>query len=464
VLTVRLIPSPRRRLAGWIPALCVLIATLAACATGRGGAAVDLPDEGIPPSADRRLLIFAIQNMPLEEMGDALGEIRDFYGPNDPRSRHAWGFSLFSLMLLKQSEEELSAIVHHAFDLAEQFDVPVFLHLDMLHNPPTGDDFEGPPRPFFEDPMMCEWVGFPGPGEEHGPVPRYWCNWGSWFSAPAFPCFTSPDLRELITAQLADGVLAPLHERLARLSERHREDLFAGISIGWETHIPDYTPGQPFVSIDPDDPPVDRFAKPPITMQTWEMGQLGYAALHHLGYDQDRLEREAIERGVSVRALFIELGHEVTHDYTEFLARCVFESGIPRSRIFSHTIAISSVDPVPSTFSPPIGVAVNPYCTPGFTLDNFGAAVYDLEQLRQEIRLADPDLEHFAVAETYFRRGCTEPEITGFFDEVFGGGASLVHILAWHSARHPNSPFYVPLTMAGPHLSVAKWLRAGRSR
>ena len=456
-------------------ALCLAACTLGCASRNTSAIDGDVADAGSPrrdKPADvddargpqRQYLIFAIQNMPLSSARPALKEIKDFYGPNDPTSNRLYGFSLWSLMLFKQSPDEMRAILNQAFDMAEDFDTPVYLHLDMLHNSPSSDPFKGPELKFYEDPMMCEWVAFPKPGESHGPVPRYWCNWGAWFSAPAFPCYASPRLQKLVTAQLRQGVLAPLHERLERLRAQGREYLFAGICIGWETMIPDYVPGRPFVAIDPKDPPVDRFSKPPVTMQPWEMGQLGYAALHHLGYDQARLDKEAADRGISAQALFIELCHKVNHDYTQLLAKTAHDSGLPRDKIFSHTIAVSTVNPAPSTFSPPVWAAVNPYCTPGFTLDNFGAAIYDIVKIKDEIRRADPDQKHFANAETYFRRGCTEAQFTTFMHEMFDNGANLVHILAWHVGKNPESPFYVPRRMAGPHLSVSKWLKAGAKR
>jgi hypothetical protein len=432
-----------------------------AAADVAGGAAADAESD----ICRHEYLIFAIQNMPLRKAREALAEIKEFYGPNRTGSSRLYGFSLWSLMLFKQSTDEMAAILDQAFDMADEFDLPVYLHLDMLHNPPTPDAWRGPDIKFYEDPMMCEWTAFPGPGEQHGPVPHYFCNWGRWFSAPAFPCFASPRLRDFVTTQLRLGVLEPLGKRLADLEAKNRRHLFAGICVGWETHIPDQRAGQPypFPSIDPTDPPVDTFSNPAVTMEAWEMGRLGYAALHHLGYDQARLEKEAAVQGKTVDTLFIDLCHQVNHDYTELLARTVNDSGVPRRKIYSHTLALSTTIENRSTFSPPVRAAVNPCCTPAFTLDKFGAAIYDLARLKQDIRDADPGQNRFGIAETYFRKGCTEEQFTGFLKEMFDNGASLMHILAWHSGQNPESPFYVPKKMAGPHLSVRNWLREGVS-
>lgn len=412
--------------------------------------------------SEKNYLIFCIQNVPFEDTREKAMEVRNFYGPNKASSRHMIGFSRMSILLFKHSVEQMQQIVNIVFDIAEDLEMPVYLHLDMLHNPP-GHGFDGDKK-FYEDPMMCEWVDFPGPEEKHGQVPRYWCNWGAWFSAPAFPCFASKKLQSHIREKLQKGVLVPLTKRLEKLKKADKEYLFAGIAVGWETTIYSLSPDDPYTDhLDPDNPPVDNFSVPPITMQKWEMAQLGYASLYHLGYDQKRLEREAKAKSISNDELFREICHKVSHDYTQMLAKECFKSGIGRDKIFSHIVATRTVDPRPSTNRPPIWTAVNPYCTPGFTLDNFGAAVYDLDVLKERILQADPSQDRFIVAETYFKKGTTEQDYTKFFNNMFDNGASLIHILAWHEGRgNTESPYYVPNDMEGPHVSVIKWLEAGK--
>jgi len=411
---------------------------------------------------DKEYIIFCVQNMLEPKTREAVIELHEFFGANDPKSNRLIGFSRMSIMLFKHSIQEKRDIVNMVFDIAEEFDMPVYLHLDMLHNPPVSDKLDGPAKKFYDDPMMCEWVAFPKEGELHGPVPRFWNNWGAWFSAPAFPAFGSPKLQEYVKEQLQKGVLDPMMERIERLKAQNKEYLFAGICIGWETAIYNLTPGEHAVIVNPDETPVDKFSNPNITMERWEMAQPGYNSLHHLGYNQQRLDKEAREKSMTSKELFIELCHQVGHDFTQMLAKEVFERGVSRRKIFSHTVAISTVEDGVSTHRPPVWAAVNPYCTPGFTMDKFGEAVYDLAKVKQQILKADPTQKNLAVAETYFRREKTEADYTGFFDDMFGSGATLIHILAWHSGKaNPDSPFYTPAVMEGPQLSVVKWRDGG---
>ncbi len=408
----------------------------------------------------REYLIFAVQQAPLEKTRESVLDFRNFYGANDPDSNRLIGFSRMTIMLFKHSIEEMRYIVNKIFDIAEELDMPAYIHLDMLHNPPV-PGFEGPDKKFFDDPMMCEWVDFPCPGEKHGRVPRYWNNWGAWFSAPAFPSFASQKLQLHVKRQLRLGVLEPLIKRVKKLKEQDRYYLFAGINIGWETAIYSLSLDDPYTPpIDPNNPPVDKFLTPPVKMKKWEMAQLGYASLHHLGYDQKRLELQANERGITSHELFRQICYKVCHDYTQMLAEQVYKSGIEKDKIYSHIVATQTVDQRPSTNRPPIWTAVNPYCIPGFTMDNFGAAVYDLEKLKEQISMADPQQDNFVVAETYFKKGTTEKDYDDFFNNMFDNGAKLIHILAWHEGKgHPDSPYYVPDEMKGPHLSVINWLK-----
>lgn len=410
---------------------------------------------------EREYLIFAVQQAPLEETRESVLDFRNFYGANDPDSKRLIGFSRMTIMLFKHSVEEMQYIVNKIFDIAEELEMPAYIHLDMLHNPPIYG-FEGPDKKFFEDPMMCEWVDFPGAGEKHGRVPRYWNNWGAWFSAPAFPSFASPKLQSHVKRQLRKGVLGPLVKRVQSLKKQGREYLFAGINIGWETAIYSLSPDDPYTPpIDPNNPPLDKFLDPPIQMKRWEMAQLGYGSLHHLGYNQKRLDFEARSRGISSKQMFREICYKVCHNYTKMLAEEVYKSGISKDKIFSHIVATQTVDERPSTNRPPIWTAVNSYSIPGFTMDNFGAAVYNLDELKKRIRKADPKQKNFVVAETYFKKGTTEKDYDEFFNDMFTNGAKVIHILAWHEGKgHPDSPYYVPDEMKGPHLSVIKWLKS----
>jgi hypothetical protein len=89
--------------------------------------------------------------------------------------------------------------------------------------------------------------------------------------AKAFPCFESPGFRSFVLNQYQNGVLDPLMERYNKLISEGKEYLFAGLAIGWETHIPDYSENN--TNINPDNLPVNSLEGDP--MQPWEASEYG---------------------------------------------------------------------------------------------------------------------------------------------------------------------------------------------
>jgi hypothetical protein len=330
-------------------------------------------------------------------------------------------------------------------DLAERSSLPVYFQID---------DMNFVSAELADDPMMCEWVGFPEEGAEHGRVARYWFNWGVWICQPAVPCLAAPGLRDLAVSRLRQGVLEPLAERLGTWEAEGRLHLFAGMAIGWETHIDNMTPGEPIYHLDAATPPVFQAADPPITMEPWEMTQLGYAALHWKGWTADRLAAAAAERGVDERVILREVCFDVIQEYSAVLARTVHETGVPRSRIFTHIVPMDSVRPTTSTGCPEIRCAVNPWSTPGFTLSR-ATAPYDVAALLDKIRAAEPGLDRFVCAETYFLGQNTRRAFASFLDEMFGNGAT--HVVVWGMTDPPTSG-YSGYPREGAVRAALEWL------
>ncbi len=206
--------------------------------------------------------------------------------------------------------------------------------------------------------------GWPFPGQgKPGRLPYYWFNWGNWMHAKAVPNLQSPGFRAFVKSQLENGVLPVLNTRYNQLKTQGKGYLFAGMAIGWEPHLPDYSADNTLYNVNPAALPVN--ANLGDQMQPWEAGKLGYAALHTLGYTAYNKERL----------------YQVIHDYSEFLAKTVYDSGIPREKIFSHIVGIKSSQPnLSTTFAPPIWTAVNNYSIPGFTLSQVSCP-YNLNTL-----------------------------------------------------------------------------------
>jgi hypothetical protein len=407
-----------------------------------------LPAVADVPSVDQHYLVFQLTNIPREEFPARVNELAKTYGPSRPAEGRMLAFGPTSILTLKWSVEEMRDRVNEAFDLAEAHDVAVYFQVDDMHFLPDE---------IIDDPAMHEWLAFPEPGEDHGPRAPYWFNWGMWMRFPACPNYASPSFRAFAMDRFQRGFLEPVVERVNRLDAAGKGHLFAGAAVGWETHVPDYTPGAMGYNIDPANPPADTRTDPPVVMTPEEMGPVGYAALHTLGWDQEKLDREAAARGVEPRALFTELLHEVIADYTVLWCKTALDAGIPREKIFTHIIPLDTVTPTTSSFCPPVRAAVNPHSVPGFTL-NSQTAPFDLDVLKQKIREADPEQDQFMCAETYFLGYNTFDLFAGLLRDMYGNGAT--HIVIWGNTDPATSP-YIGYPRDGAVRAASDWMRGG---
>ncbi len=409
---------------------------------------------------DDRYIVMVFTNTHYEEVESYAAEMRVLLGENDPSTGRMYAAGYIGPMLLTQSIEQMQREVNMAFDMAEKFNIPVYFQLDDINNYTTLFG-SGAEVKYWEDPSMCEWIAFPEEGEEYGgqnaygELPRFWYNWGSWRVANPVPNFASPAFRELIVNNLKEGFLKPLNERYNQLKKDGKAYLFAGCAVGWETHIPDYTSDNRLLNLSVNNLPRDYSTGVP--MHEWELAQYGYGALHSLGYDQEKLDAEAAEQGITSKQHMKNILFQVIHDYTEMLAKTVYEAGVPRNKIFTHTVSARTTLGNDCTFYPPIWTAVNDYSTPGYTMSPV-TCKYDMNTMKKELYEADPNFNEFACAEGYAAGLDTVEKCDAYFQEMFSNGARIVTAFGYPDVgvpvfefrRDPDFPYII---------STNNWLR-----
>lgn len=398
-----------------------------------------------------------------------IDSLRAKLGPVDPAASRMYGYGVQQLRILSRSTTVVADDVNQALDAAERTGVPVFLHVDPYYA--WGADTEtrrqdGPAIKFWEHPEMREWGEFPaadGALPKH--IPRLWFNWGPWCSpTPAVPALGSPKFIELARAQLDRGVLDPLAGRLAKWRRDKREHLFAGLNIGWETHIPAYPAEWRDIARESGGEIVAAY---PVHLKGLPMDpripgmQLGHASLHWRGWNEARLVEEAKKENISRDEKFRRLCYAATHDYMEALAKACHERGVPADRVYTHIVALATVGQT-NTNHPPIWTSVNRYSTPGFTMDDKGAAKFDLPRLVQDIDAAPGSRRAgFGAVETYFALGKTvyvtdAQTYRRELDELFDAGAKVKVVYAafpLDDGRAPEAAFE----------AIRGWLRDGVS-
>lgn len=406
---------------------------------------------------------------PGPDMNVNLPALKSEFGSADPKSTRMVGYGVQQIRILSRSVPFVAAEIQRILDAAEQSGIPVWLHLDPLFA--WGADLESKPEDapaikFWNDPEMREWKEFPVAGKLPDDIPRFWFNWGPWCSpVSAVPAIGSPKFVDFARRQLREGVLAPLQARLKKWKKEGREHLFAGINVGWEIYLPYYHEGWLVCSNGGKGGPV--FAQCPKAIRGLQMdggivgSQLGYASLHWQGWDEAKLREAAGKEGIPRDEKFRQLCFQAIHDYLQALAEECHRAGIGPDKVFTHIVALATVNKA-DTNMPPIWTAVNPYSTPGFTMDNKGGAKYNLAVLKEQLANAPGSRgKMFGAVETYFGLNgknyvTDEGGYRAELDDLFGNGARVVVVLAAFpfSAASPQTAFS----------AIRKWSEEGVSQ
>lgn len=373
--------------------------------------------------------------------------ITELYGRNDPENEIMYAIGVCGPLLLTDSPDVIADKTERAFELAFRHNIPVWFQIDDVNNQYyayCGESCCTADR-WYENPGNVEKLSF---GADALPAP-YWFNWGSWKRTPAMPCLNSPDFTAFIRSQLENGFLPVLKKWTDRFEELGKGYLFAGVSVGWETRIPDYT--------EIPDGTVDQNG---VEITKEEQSMTGYRALENLGYnDESSLKKEAVKRHVSEERLRFDLLSQVAHDYSEMISKEIFDTGVEKTKIFTHYVTDGRIfirDRNLNYNSPPVSAAVNDYSTPGFT-NGSDVSLKRLAGLKTGIARADSTQKHYGIVEGYAAGlNSSKKETLKYFNRLFTSGAVVVAVYGIHDA--PGSVFEVPKTVDAPFTQAVREL------
>ena len=145
-------------------------------------------------------------------------------------------------------EGQLPSRIRSAFAAAREHDMAVMLHFDFhlawKSRPDLWNWFE--PRKAGYDPnnkYNVEWHGWNGP-----PNKVRYINHGVLEGLPPNMCFTSTRMRAEVTRIVSKVIGPTLREEIAKLKAQGKEALFAGVLVGLEPGIDDYSKPSPEVA------------------------------------------------------------------------------------------------------------------------------------------------------------------------------------------------------------------------
>ncbi len=265
------------------------------------------------------------------------GELAERVGVKGDGKTRLLGFGL--PIATYELEKQLPRLIRSAFTAAHAHDMAVMLHFDLhlawKSRPDLWNWFD-PHRPGYNpnNKFNVEWHGWDGP-----PNKVHYLNHGVLERLPPNMCFTSKRMRAEVT-RLVSSVIGPvLREEVARLKAEGKEALFAGVLVGSEPSIDDYSsPNSDLKRMMKED---DAPAKP-----------LGYRALLDRGFSAANPPEDFR------KALAAVIQETVAFWCEQFVA-----AGIPAEQLYPHVAAPAPIE----VMNAPIWTAFNKCSRPGWT-------------------------------------------------------------------------------------------------
>jgi hypothetical protein len=256
-------------------------------------------------------------------------------------------------------EKQLPTRIHEAFNMARVHDLAVMLSFDFHTQWRSRTDLWNwfdPNLPGYKaaNRMNVEWFGWDGP-----PAKTRYLNWGVVERIAPPPCLTSATYRSEVRRLVQDVIAPPLNEELAGLEREGKGCLFAGVLVGSEPGIDDWS--------NPDPQTAKLMAEDHVPR-----GRLGYRALLDRGYSQQKPAAD-LQKALT----------EVVQETVGFWCRQLAEAGVPQKRLYTH------VAPQMPESSSPASVAFNAWSRPGWTTYPVGLLAADFGALYGELHKRD---------------------------------------------------------------------------
>ncbi len=324
--------SRNRRGAAWPLAGPVIV--LLACAWADAGAQTSpaTPANREAPAASGQPKYLLFWSTP-----EKAGELADRVGMRGDGNTRLLGFGLPNPTY--ELEEQLPDRIRSAFAAAREHDMAVMLHFDFhlaWKNRPDLWNWFDPNKPGYDpdNKYNVEWHGWDGPPNkvrylDHGVLERV---------APNM-CFTSKKVRAEVT-RIVSKVIGPvLREEIARLKAEGKEALFAGVLVGLEPAIDDYSKPNPEVA---------KMTKEDGVPAT----PLGYRALLDRGFSANKPPDD-----------FRKALATIIQETIAFWCEQFVDAGIPPEKLYPHVAAPAPIEMT----NAPIWTAFNKYSRPGWT-------------------------------------------------------------------------------------------------
>jgi hypothetical protein len=218
-----------------------------------------------------------------------------------------------------------------------------------------------------------EWFDWAGTASKR----RYFTPEGTPSQSPHM-CYNSSAIQSEIRRIVSQVVGPALRKEIDKLKLENREYLFAGITVGAEPGIDDYSmiPKLPKISLGAD--PMQKLVAKMLTdagtlidEDNVPRSRLGYCSLTNAGYSQ---KNPPADMNLALA--------DVNQKFLEFWDKQFVEAGLPCSRLYTHIAASSTQD---GNNNAPLRIAFNPYARPGWTTYPVGILQNGFQPLYDEL-------------------------------------------------------------------------------
>jgi hypothetical protein len=264
------------------------------------------------------LLNYSTSLTALQQARDMMGYVRGTFGEANRRSRLKVGLAI--IYTPKEQVTETAARLRADLALAEQMDVPVLIQVDTENwLPESLLNWHDPKKPGYDPSKVndVEWTGW----TPDTAVKLCWRNWGTMVRVGPHPNLLSP--RFQAWEQSIYTALAPVVvEWLKKLPEEKRS-LFVGWKCGWET-----TPNSQYAYFKDGNSYLTRTDNPKWIEADKQL--IGYNAARTGGFQTS---------GVLDYQHSYDVFMKIIGAHLSFLAKTARSLGLPREKLFVHTIA-----------------------------------------------------------------------------------------------------------------------------
>ena len=295
--------------------MVVSVAAGACSAEERAAATAAQPK---PRAGETRYLIFAIESEGLWEAPDSktfglideqVGKVIERVGSvGNDELKLGFTFLVPVWMIDAAYPGRIRAVVRDAFRVARARNIAVHFSIETHYMWETRRDL-------WQDKSNIEWIDWDGT-----PAPHRYLDWGSPMKLAPHMCYNCPKVRAEVSRLVSKVVGPAIRDGLAEVSER----LFAGVTVGSEPSLDDYT------DVDRINPRMAKLMERERSAKT----RLGYNALTRAGYSKSNPPAD-----------FHEALAKINQEFIAFWAKNFVDAGIPKNRLYTHLAAPALRDP-----------------------------------------------------------------------------------------------------------------------